>query len=108
MNATQFLFNTSFKFTDSDNNVGGGHDKEVVFSEKVSFLTLGDYPALGTGPVEDLAFAPDQEGILLTVHSSGKVIYEAKPTYITSRTSDTEGQLGLVISVNNYLLYIRS
>jgi len=61
----------SFEFPESDDS-GGNHDKEVVFSEKVSYLTFGDYPALGSGPVEDLAFAPDQEGILLTVHGSGR------------------------------------
>ena len=56
--------------TGSDDS-SGGQDKEVVFSEKVTYLTFGDYPAMSSGPVEHLAFAPDQEGILLTVHGPG-------------------------------------
>jgi hypothetical protein len=45
----------------------------VVFSDKVTYLTFGDYPALNASPIEGLTFAPDQEGILLTVHGPGKM-----------------------------------
>lgn len=46
-------------------------DKEVVFSEKVVYLSFGDYPGLIGGAIIGLHFAPDQEGILLTVHAPG-------------------------------------
>jgi hypothetical protein len=58
----------SLESEDNEHN----RDKEVVFSEKVTYLTFGDYPAISGGPIQDLVFAPDQEGILLTVHGPGQ------------------------------------
>jgi hypothetical protein len=62
------VLSTLLEEESSEVDRGDKEDKEVVFSAKVTYLTFGDYPGLSGSPIEGLVFAPDQEGILLTVH----------------------------------------
>ena len=65
------IYKTFIKSVPESADKNLNQDNEVVFSEKVCYLTFGDYPALSASPVQELVFAPDQEGILLTVHGPG-------------------------------------